>query len=75
MSKEIITIDVNDSMMNATKKLRGHNIRMLTVMKKGKLAAVITDRDLKKASASVATPLDLQVIDQKGEKENGKQTG
>jgi acetoin utilization protein AcuB len=62
MSKEVITIDVNDSMMNATKKLREHDIRMLPVMKKGKLVGVITDRDLKKASASDATTLEVHEL-------------
>jgi len=57
MSKEVITIDVNDSMDRAGNLLKDHNIRTLPVMKKGKLAGVITDRDLKRASASDANTL------------------
>jgi acetoin utilization protein AcuB len=62
MSKEVITIDVNNSMMDATEKLREHDIRMLPVMKKGKLAGVITDRDLKRASASDASTLEIHEL-------------
>ena len=56
MSKNIITVDENDSMQDATKLLKEHDIRMLPVMKKAKLVGIVTDRDLKKASASDAAP-------------------
>lgn len=62
MSKEVITIDVNDSMTNATKKLKEHAIRMLPVMKQGGLVGVITDRDLKRASASDANTLEIHEL-------------
>ena len=62
MSKEVITIDVNDSMTNATKKLKEHDIRMLPVMKQGELVGVITDRDLKKASASNVNTLEIHEL-------------
>lgn len=62
MSKEVISIDVNDSMTNATKKLKEHGIRMLPVMKHGDLVGVITDRDLKKASASNANTLEIHEL-------------
>ncbi|MBU4426567.1 MAG: CBS domain-containing protein, partial [Proteobacteria bacterium] len=52
MSKDVITVDVNDSMQYATRLLKEHNIRGLPVMEKGKLVGVVTDRDLKRASAS-----------------------
>ena len=62
MSQNVITVDVNDSMVDATKKLKEHDIRMLPVMKKSKLVGIITDRDLKKASASDATTLDVHEL-------------
>jgi acetoin utilization protein AcuB len=62
MSKDVITIDVNDSMQNAVRLLKDHKIRMLPVMKKDKLVGVVTDRDLKKASASDATTLDIHEL-------------
>ncbi len=62
MSKNVITVDVNDSMHDAMKLLKAHDIRMLPVMKKGKLVGIITDRDLKKASASDATTLEIHEL-------------
>ena len=62
MSKEVITVDVNDSMTKATKKLKERDIRMLPVMEKGKLVGVITDRDLKRASASDANTLEIHEL-------------
>jgi acetoin utilization protein AcuB len=62
MSKKVITIDANDSMQNAIKLLKENKIRMLPVVKKGKLVGIVTDRDLKKASASDATTLDIHEL-------------
>lgn len=62
MSKAVITIDANDSMTVATRMLKEHDIRMLPVMKHSKLVGVITDRDLKRASASDATTLEIHEL-------------
>jgi len=62
MSKGAVTINVNNSMIEATKKLKEHNISMLPVMKKDKLVGIVTDRDLKKASASDATTLEIHEL-------------
>jgi acetoin utilization protein AcuB len=62
MSKKVITIDANDSMQEAIKLLKEHKIRMLPVIKKGKLVGIVTDRDLKQASASDATTLDIHEL-------------
>ncbi|MDY6792622.1 MAG: CBS and ACT domain-containing protein [Thermodesulfobacteriota bacterium] len=62
MSKNVITVDINDSMQDAIKRLKENDIKMLPVMKKGKLAGIITDRDLKRASASDATSLDVHEL-------------
>ena len=62
MSKHVITVDTNDSMHEATKLLKEHNIRMLPVMKKSKLVGIVTDRDLKNASASDATSLEIHEL-------------
>jgi acetoin utilization protein AcuB len=62
MSKNIVTVDVNDSMMDATKKLKENDIRLLPVMKKGKLVGIISDGDLKRASASDATTLEVHEL-------------
>ena len=62
MSKNVITVDVDDSMQDAMKRMKEKDIRMLPVLKKGKLVGVVTDRDLKRASASDATTLDVHEL-------------
>lgn len=62
MSKTVITVNVNDSMHDAMKLLKEHNIRMLPVMKEGELVGIITDRDIKRASASDATTLEIHEL-------------
>ena len=62
MSKQIITVDQNESMEDAMKLLKEHGIRMLPVTKKGKLVGIVTDRDLKRASASDATTLEIHEL-------------
>jgi acetoin utilization protein AcuB len=62
MSKNVITIDANDTMQDALALLKEHSIRMLPVMKKNRLVGIVTDRDLKKASASDATLLDVHEL-------------
>ncbi|MEZ4526679.1 MAG: CBS and ACT domain-containing protein [Desulfobacterales bacterium] len=62
MNKNVVTVDVNDSMQNAISLIKEHQIRMLPVLEKGKLVGIITDRDLKKASASDATTLEIHEL-------------
>ncbi|MFC1580431.1 CBS and ACT domain-containing protein [Thermodesulfobacteriota bacterium] len=62
MHKVVITVDVGDSMHDAIRCLKEHDIRMLPVMKKNKLVGIITDRDLKRASASDATSLEVHEL-------------
>jgi acetoin utilization protein AcuB len=53
MSKPVITADKNASMQDAAGLLKEHGIKMLPVMDNDKLVGVVTDRDLKRASATV----------------------
>jgi acetoin utilization protein AcuB len=62
MNPNVITVDADDSMLDATKILKEHNIRHLPVLEKGKLVGVITDRDLKRASPSDATSLEAHEL-------------
>ena len=62
MSKPVITIDADDSMQNATVLLKERHIRILPVMENGKLVGIISDRDLKRASASDATTLEIHEL-------------
>jgi len=62
MSKPVITVKADDSMKMAIKLLDRHNIRSLPVMKQGNLVGIITDRDLKKKSASDANSLEIHEL-------------
>lgn len=62
MRKEVITIDINDSIKDATKLMEKNNIRRLPVIKKEKLVGIVTDRDLKEAKASDATMLEVHEL-------------
>jgi acetoin utilization protein AcuB len=62
MSRNVITVDVDDSMQQAINLMKEHSIRILPVLKKGKLVGVVTDRDLKRASPSDATTLDVHEL-------------
>ena len=62
MSKPAITINAEASMHDAIKLLKDHNIKMLPVMEKGNLVGIVTDRDIKRASASDATSLEIHEL-------------
>ena len=62
MTKTVITIDVKDSMEDAINSLKEYDIPMLPVMKKGKLVGIVTDRDLKRASPSDSTTLEVHEL-------------
>ncbi len=62
MSKPAITINAEASMHDAIKLLKNNNIKMLPVMEKGKLVGIVTDRDIKRASASDATSLEIHEL-------------
>jgi acetoin utilization protein AcuB len=59
MSKDLITIDEDTSIMKASKVMKQNNIQHLPVMKKGHLLGMVSDRDLKEATPSKATTLDI----------------
>lgn len=62
MSQPVITINKTETMQQAIAVMKERNIRMLPVMDKGKLCGVVTDRDLKRSSASDATSLDVHEL-------------
>jgi len=62
MSKGVITVDEDQTMQCAIGLLKEHNIRMLPVIKNKKLVGIITDRDLKRASASDVTSLEIHEL-------------
>jgi acetoin utilization protein AcuB len=62
MSTNVITVDQDNSMEEAMDLLKQKNIKMLPVMKKNKLVGIVSDRDLKRASASDATSLEIHEL-------------
>jgi acetoin utilization protein AcuB len=62
MTSDVMTIDEDTSMMKASQIMKENNIRRLPVMHKGKLVGMITDRDIKEASPSKATTLDVHEL-------------
>jgi acetoin utilization protein AcuB len=62
MKKDPAVIDVSDSMYRAINVMKEKEASMLPVIKKGKLTGILTDRDIKRASASDATSLDIHEL-------------
>ncbi len=62
MRDSVVTINVNDLVPDAVALLKKHQIRMLPVMDEGKLVGVVTDRDLKRVSASDAIPFEIHEL-------------
>lgn len=62
MTSDVMTIDEDTSMMKASQIMKENNVRRLPVMQKGKLVGMVTDRDIKEASPSKATTLDVHEL-------------
>jgi acetoin utilization protein AcuB len=62
MASDVLTIDENTSMMKALHLMKENNIRRLPVTARGSLVGIISDRDLKEASPSKATTLDVHEL-------------
>ena len=59
MATAILTVDANTSVMRATRTMKENSIRRLPVLSHGKLIGIITDRDLKEASPSSTSEMDI----------------
>ncbi len=63
MTTDVITIDPEASMMRAAKLMKEKGIRRLPVVDaKGALLGIVSDRDIKEASPSKATTLDVHEL-------------
>lgn len=62
MAKDVMTVDENTSLMRATRIMKENRIRRLPVVSHGKLIGIITDRDVKDASPSKTTSLDIHEL-------------
>src|SRR4030042_315438 len=59
MSKDLVTIEEDTSIMKASKIMKQKNIQHLPVLSQGRLVSIVSDRDLKEAAPSKATALDI----------------
>jgi len=62
MAKDVVTVDENASVMRATRIMKENKIRRLPVVSHGRLIGVITDSDLKDASPSKTSSLDIHEL-------------
>lgn len=62
MNVNVPTINDGDSMANAIRTMKDTQVQMLPVMAANRLVGVVTDRDLKRASASDATSLEIHEL-------------
>ena len=62
MSKNVIKIDVDETLANAIFLMREHDIHVLPVIHKDNLVGIISDRDIKRASASDANSLEIHEL-------------
>ena len=59
MSKDLITVDEDASIIKASKLMKQNRLRHLPVLRKGRLVGLVSDRELKEATPSKATTLDI----------------
>lgn len=59
MSKDLVTVDEDASIMKASKLMKQNGVRHLPVLRKGRLVGIVSDRELKEAMPSKATTLDI----------------
>ena len=59
MSKDLVTIDADTSIMKASRVMKQNEIQHLPVLSQGRLVGIVSDRDLKEATPSKATILDI----------------
>jgi len=63
MTRDVITVEPDVSMMKVSKIMKEKHIRRLPVVDAGKkLLGIVTDRDIKEASPSKATTLDIHEL-------------
>jgi len=62
MTRNPITITDDTSMMKAIHLMKQHRFRRLPVLHQGRLVGIVSDRDLKEASPSKATTLDVHEL-------------
>jgi acetoin utilization protein AcuB len=63
MTENVVTITADRSMMKASKLMKDHHISRLPVVdEQGRIVGIVSDRDIKDASPSKATTLDMHEL-------------
>ena len=62
MTREVITVEEDVSIMKASKMMKEKGFQHLPVLRKGRLTGIVSDRDLKEAHPSKATTLDIHEL-------------
>ncbi len=63
MSTKVVTIQAGDTLLHATRTMKDNKVKHLPVVDgAGGLVGIVTDRDLKRASASDATTLEVHEL-------------
>jgi len=63
MTKDVITLTADRSMMKAAKLMKDHKFKRIPIVdEKGRLVGIVSDRDVKAASPSKATSLDMHEL-------------
>ena len=62
MAKDVISIEADESMAKAGRLMKENKISRLPVTQKGKLVGIVTNGDIRRASASDATSLEIHEL-------------
>jgi len=62
MTEDPIVLDENASIMKAVQVMKEHGMRRVPVVCQGKLVGIVTDRDVREATPSKATALDVHEL-------------
>ena len=62
MTEDPIVLDENASIMKAVQIMKEHSMRRIPVVRQNKLVGIITDRDVREATPSKATALDVHEL-------------
>lgn len=62
MTKNVITVTPDTSMLKTSKLMKDNNIRRVPVIDGNRLAGIVSDRDIRAASPSKATTLDMHEL-------------
>lgn len=62
MTEDPIVLDENASIMKAVQVMKEHGMRRIPVVRNGKLVGIVTDRDVREATPSKATALDVHEL-------------